>query len=83
MTKRFVSVTLPIIGYIEASVELDIPDNITDEDEARKWILANYNTETISQHEDFDTSDVDWSIEDDNHSDFCVMSVDFDEELVA
>ena len=51
--------------------------------EAREWILANYNTETISQHEDFDTSGVDWTIEDDNHDDLCIMSVDFDEELVA
>ena len=83
MTKRFVSVTLPIIGYVEATLELDIPANITDEDKAREWILANYNTETIGQHEDFDASNVDWSIEDDNHNDFCVMSVDFDEELVA
>ena len=83
MTKRFVNVTLPIIGYIEASVELDIPDNITDEDEARKWILANYNTETISEPDDFVINKVDWDIEDDNHDDLCIMSVDFDEELVA
>jgi hypothetical protein len=83
MTKRFVNMTLPMIGYIEASVELDIPDNITDEDEARKWILTNYNTETISQLDDFVTSKVDWSIEDDNHGDLCIMYVDFDEELVA
>lgn len=65
-TKKTVYMTLPIIGYVECYVELDIPSNISSEEDIKHWVLKNHTTDNIINNESFETEDIDWNIDEED-----------------
>jgi hypothetical protein len=59
--------TLPIIGYVECFVDLDIPTNISSEEDIKKYVLRTYSTEDIINNESFETEDIDWNIDENDN----------------
>jgi hypothetical protein len=82
MAKRLVSLTVPIVGYINATVEIDIPDSITDQTEAQQWVLDNYTTKDIVDQDTFDTCDVSYDVDTEDNDNLCCLDVDLDEDLL-
>jgi hypothetical protein len=75
-TKRMVYMTLPIIGYVDCNVELDIPTNIRSEEDIKHWVLKNYSTHNIISQESFDTDDIDWNIDEKDYDNRVVLDIE-------
>ncbi len=75
-TKRMVYMTLPIIGYVDCNVELDIPTNISSEEDIKHWVLKNYSTQNIISQESFDTDDIDWNIDEKDYDNRVVLDIE-------
>ena len=75
-TKKTVYMTLPIIGYIHCKVELDIPTNISDEEDIEKYILRTYSTDNIINNESFETEDVDYTIDEEDNKNRAVLEIE-------
>ncbi len=80
MAKRLVSLTLPIVGYIDATVEIDIPDSITDQTEAQQWVLDNYTTHNIVRQDSFEECGINYDVDTEDNDNLCCLDVNFDEE---
>ena len=81
MAKRLVGLTLPIVGHINASVEIDIPDGIQTEDEALQWIKENYTAHNIVRLDSFANDDIDYQIDTEDNDNLHCWRVDMEEEV--
>lgn len=81
MAKRLVSLTVPIVGYVDATVEIDIPDTITDQAEAQQWVLDNYTTKDIVDQDTFEVEDANYDVDTEDNDNLCCLDVQLDEEL--